>query len=167
MVLTLSPRLMTVPSMSLMSAFRAPAYQPLPQPARAGGPLRLERLAQLGGSDPSLLEHGQAERNAMAMHLRRAEAGVHLPAERGFDLGAGAGGRAAPSALKDRRTPAAPQLQPSRGAARVGAGLKKPWAGEERSRFGSRRRHGVSADPRCASFHRHHPKRGRGRGRVL
>ena len=62
----------------------------------------------------------------MPVGLRRPAARIHLPAERRLHPLPRAFRGAAPAAFKNRRLAAAPQPQPSRTAARIGAGAQDP-----------------------------------------
>jgi hypothetical protein len=104
------------------------SHQPRAHAAGAGGLLCFECGAQLVARDPALLEQMQAERDAMGPDFGDVCARVELAAYGRFNLGAHAARRAAPAALEDRSAAAAPELEPSRSAAGVGANVKQARA---------------------------------------
>ena len=113
-----------VTSSSLTLRWRTSHSPQLAAPCR---PLRRQSGAQVLLCNPALLEHGQAERNAMPMALPEAASSVHLPPDCRFHTRRRTCRRATPSTLEDGCLPAAPQVKPSRPAMGVGAGRKDPW----------------------------------------
>jgi hypothetical protein len=59
--------------------------EPLPEPSRAMLPLAGKRSAQLFGADPALLEHEQAQRDAMAVSFDYGAASVEFARDGGVE----------------------------------------------------------------------------------